>query len=60
MYYVTIYWTSEDCDGQAILTLHLSIGQVILFPYVDHCQEIDGEEDRKPGGKTLVKEIWKV
>ena len=20
----------------------------------------DGEEDRKPGGKTRVKEIWKV
>ena len=37
MYYVTIYWTSEDCDGQAILTLHLSVGQVILFPYFDHC-----------------------
>ena len=29
--------TSDDCDGQAILTLHLSVGQVILFPYVDHC-----------------------
>ena len=23
-------------------------------------QERDGEEDRKPGGKTHVKEIWKV
>ena len=23
-------------------------------------QERDGEEDRKPGGKTRVKEIWKV
>ena len=23
-------------------------------------QEGDGEEDRKPGGKTRVKEIWKV
>ena len=33
---MTIYWTSEDCDGQAILTLHLSVGQVILFPYFDH------------------------
>ncbi len=35
--YVTIYWTGDDCDGQAILTLHLSVGQVILFPYFDHC-----------------------
>ena len=34
--YVTIYWTSDDCDGQVILTLHLSVGQVILFPYFDH------------------------
>ena len=34
---MTIYWTSDDCDGQAILTLHLSVGQVILFPYFDHC-----------------------
>ena len=33
---MTIYWTSEDCHGQAILTLHLSVGQVILFPYFDH------------------------
>ena len=23
-------------------------------------KERDGEKDRKPGGKTLVKEIWKV
>ena len=23
-------------------------------------QERHGEEDRKPGGKTRVKEIWKV
>ena len=23
-------------------------------------QERDGEEDRKPGGKTCVKDIWKV
>ena len=23
-------------------------------------QERDGEEDRQPGGKTRVKEIWKV
>ena len=23
-------------------------------------QERDGEEDRKPGGKTRVKDIWKV
>ena len=37
MVYMTIYWTSEDCHGQAILTLHLSVGQVILFPYFDHC-----------------------
>ena len=34
---MTIYWTSEDCHGQAILTLHLSVGQVIIFPYFDHC-----------------------
>ena len=33
---MTIYWTSEDCDRQAILTLHLSVTQVILFPYFDH------------------------
>ena len=33
---MTIYWTSDDCDRQAILTLHLSVGQVILFPYFDH------------------------
>ena len=30
---MTIYWTSGDCHGQAILTLHLPVGQVILFPY---------------------------
>ena len=36
---MTIYWTSEDCHGQAILTLHLSVGQVILFPYFDHCTQ---------------------
>ena len=35
--YVTIYWTSDDCDGQVDLKLHLSVGQVILFPYFDHC-----------------------
>ena len=35
--YVTICWTSDDCDGQVDLKLHLSIGQVILFPYFDHC-----------------------
>ena len=23
-------------------------------------QEIDGDEDRKPGGRTIVKEMWKV
>ena len=23
-------------------------------------QERDGEEDRKPGGKTLEKEIWRT
>ena len=23
-------------------------------------QERDGEKDRKPGGKTLVKDIWEV
>ena len=33
---MTIYWTSEDCHGQAIFTLHLSVGQVIIFPYFDH------------------------
>ena len=33
---MTIYWTSDDCDGQAILTLHLSVGQVILSHF-DHC-----------------------
>ena len=33
---MTIYWTSEDCHGQAILTLHLPVGQVIIFPYFDH------------------------
>ena len=37
---MTIYWTSEDCHGQAILTLHLSVGQVIIFPYFDHCATI--------------------
>ena len=31
--YVTICWTSDDCDGQVDLKLHLSVGQVILFPY---------------------------
>ena len=30
-HHVTIYWTSEDCNRQVILTLHLSVGQVILF-----------------------------
>ena len=40
MVYMTIYWTSDDCHGQAILTLHLSVGQVILFPYFDHCDVI--------------------
>ena len=35
--YLTIYWTSDDCDGQVDLKLHLSVGQVILFPYFDHC-----------------------
>ena len=36
--YVTIYWTSDGCDGQVDLDLkfHLSVGQVILFPYFDH------------------------
>ena len=33
-----IYWTSDDCDGQVDLKLHLSVGQVILFPYFDHCE----------------------
>ncbi len=35
--YVTICWTSDDCDGQVDLKLHLSVRQVILFPYFDHC-----------------------
>ena len=35
--HVTICWTSDDCDGQVDLKLHLSVGQVILFPYFDHC-----------------------
>ena len=35
--YVTICWTSNDYDGQVDLKLHLSVGQVILFPYFDHC-----------------------
>ena len=35
--YATICWTSDDCDGQVDLKLHLSVGQVILFPYFDHC-----------------------
>ena len=34
--YVTIVWTSDDYDGQVDLKLHLSVGQVILFPYFDH------------------------
>ena len=25
--YVTICWTSDDCDGQVDLKLHLSVGQ---------------------------------
>ena len=33
---VIINWTSDDCDGQVDLKLHLSVGQVILFPYFDH------------------------
>ena len=37
---MTIYCTSEDCHGQAILTLHLSVRQVILFPYFDHCEMV--------------------
>ena len=46
---MTIYWTSEDCDGQAILTLHLSDGQVILFPYFDHCRPMCGRECARVG-----------
>ena len=32
--YVTIYWTSNDCvcDRHVDMKLHLSVGQVILFP----------------------------
>ena len=26
----------DDWDGQVDLKLHLSVGQVILFPYFDH------------------------
>ena len=37
LWFMTIYWTIDACHGQAILTLHLSVGQVILFPYFDHC-----------------------
>ena len=33
---MTICWTSDDYDGQVDLKLHLSVGQVILFPYFDH------------------------
>ena len=36
--YMTLCWTSDDCDGQVDLKLHLSVGQVILFPYFDHCR----------------------
>ena len=33
-----IYWTSDDCDRQVDLKLHLSVGlEAILFPYFDHC-----------------------
>ena len=41
--YVTICWTSDDCDGQVDLKLHLSVGQVILFPYLttDVCGSCD-------------------
>ena len=35
---MTICWTSDDCDGQVDLKLHLSVGQGILFPYFDHCK----------------------
>ena len=42
---MTIYWTSEDCHGQAILTLHLSVGQVIiiisLFRSLGHVRRMD-------------------
>ena len=27
---------------------------------MDQMQERDGEEDKQPGGKTCVKELWKV
>ena len=37
--YVTIFWASDDCDGQVDFELHLSVGQVILFPYFDHCRD---------------------
>ena len=31
---------------------------ILMFKKIIY-QERDGEEDRKPGGKTWVKEIWK-
>ena len=38
--YMTICWTSDDCDGQVDLKLRLSVGQVILFPYFNHWLQI--------------------
>ena len=45
---MTICWTSDDCDGQVDLKLHLSVGQVILFPYFDHWDTLQstGVEDQ--------------
>ena len=49
-----------SCDGQVDFKLHLSVGQVILFPYFDHCWEarprvIDIEFDNAvPGYKLWV------
>ena len=60
--YVTIYWTSDDCDGQADLKLHLSVGQVI-FPYFDHCDTsrviILGEDKTSYKKETLTTCICK-
>ena len=52
-----IYWTSEDCDGQAILTLHLSVEQVILFPYFDHCMLFMLPRDCSASGMFAVHNV---
>ena len=55
--YMTIYWTSEDCHGQAILTLHLSVGQVIIFPYFDHCILLDNLQH---GNDQVSSQLYQV